>query len=417
MSLLAEQFRKKVESFNDYAMKCEKEADVGYSTGFLNFDFRNSSVIHVKNEERGLDYSYYSIGITDGSMTTVIGRTGCGKSTWVTQVAANMVRPFKTACIFQDTIEAGMQDSRLEVLTGFTGDELQSRLITRNTGINSENFYERIKLIHDMRVENREAYLYDTGLLDYRGEKIYKMEPCVYILDSLALLRPKKLTEEDDMSGQMAVTSAAKMNTEIIRRIIPFLKSANINLFIINHILKNVNLNQYQATKAQVQYLKQDERCPGGDTALYLANNLIRLDDSKLKPEVFGIDGSLITMTLLKSRTNKAGQSVTLVYNQSCGYDADLSLFVMLKDAKRIGVGGAWMWVGDHKDMKFQQKTLKKKLKEDPEFRKIFIAESLDVLKAMCDADATADREESNVVSNEIADMMSTIKIEHSKAA
>ena len=48
----------------------------------------------------------------------------------------------------------------------------------------------------------------------------------------------------------------------------------------------------------------------GGNTPIYLANNIIRFDDgTKLKEgETFGIDGNITDITLVKSRTNKAGQ-------------------------------------------------------------------------------------------------------------
>ena len=46
---------------------------------------------------------------------------------------------------------------------------------------------------------------------------------------------------------------------------------------------------------------------------------MLRFDDNtKLKEkETFGFDGSLVDITLVKSRTNKAGQFATLVFNQN----------------------------------------------------------------------------------------------------
>ena len=43
---------------------------------------------------------------------------------------------------------------------------------TKVTGINAENFYKRIKMIHDIKLENREKYEYDTGLFDSNGNSI-----------------------------------------------------------------------------------------------------------------------------------------------------------------------------------------------------------------------------------------------------
>jgi hypothetical protein len=238
-------------------------------------------------------------------------------------------------------------------------------------------------MIYDLKMENRESFEYDTGLYDNLGNRIYKLEPTVYALDSLALIMSEKYAEEDELSGQMSTTSNAKSNAATFKRIIPLLKSANIILFAINHITENIDINPMQRKKAQVSYLKQSERLPGGNTVIYLANNIIRFDDvTKLKSaDAFGIDGSLVDLTLIKSRTNKAGQSCTLVFNQDTGFDQDLSLFLLLKQNDRINGAGAYLYIGDRSDYKFSQRAFKEKLR-DPEFREIFMTEVISVLKS-----------------------------------
>ena len=69
-SILSQQFREKVSKLKDYSMKQEAETNVSYSTGFLNFDFMNGTVIHVKSEKR--NFNYYSVGIPDGCMCMLI---------------------------------------------------------------------------------------------------------------------------------------------------------------------------------------------------------------------------------------------------------------------------------------------------------------------------------------------------------
>ena len=380
MSLLAKNFREKVSKSKDYKMKVETEFSVGYSTGFLGFDFTNGTVVHTESDNN--KFEYYSVGIVDGSMNMVIGRSGCGKTTWCTQSAANIIRPFKTSCIFHDDIEGGIIKSRTEMLTKLNGEELSKRYITRNTGITAENFYERVKMIYDLKMEDRESYSYDTGLYDFEGNRVFKLEPTVYILDSLALLMPEKYTEEDDLSGQMSATAAAKTNAMIFKRVIPMLKSANIILFIINHINQKVDINPMMKSKSQVSYLKQSETLPGGNAPIYLSNNLIRFDDhTKLSAtDGFGINGTLVDITLVKSRTSGSGKSVTLVYDQNKGFDEELSLLHLLKTHKRINGAGAFLYIGDRSDHKFSQKKFKEKLRTTPEFRQIFMDEVKSVL-------------------------------------
>lgn len=379
--ILSQQFRNAVAKHKDYRMKDESTASVSYSTGFLNFDFMNGTVIHVKSEER--NFKYYSVGIQDGCLVMLIGRSGCGKTTWAVQTAANMVRDFPNACIYHDDIEGGLTEYRKELLTGFHGEELERKYIGRNTGITAENFYERLRIIHDLKLENRADYEYDTGLFDSNGDRIYKLEPTVYILDSLALLMPAQYTEEEALSGSMSATAAAKVNSMSFKRIIPMLKSANIILLVINHINKKIEINPMMHTKTQVSYLKQDETLPGGNTVIYLTNLLLKFDDNSKfkKDEAFGISGNLVDITLVKSRNNRAGKSCTLVFDQNKGFDPELSLFVMLKNAKRVNGAGAYLYIGDKSDIKFSQKNFKEKLRESPELREVFISEVMEMLK------------------------------------
>lgn len=386
MGVLSTQFREAVSKHKDYRMKEESTSSIAYPTGFLNFDFMNGTVVHVNSADR--NFKYYSVGIQDGCLVMLIGRSGCGKTTWAVQTAANIIRPFKNATMFHDDIEGGITEYRKELLSGFHGEELGLRYISRNTGITAENFYERLRMIHDMKLANREEYEYDTGFFDSNGKRLYKLEPTVYILDSLALLMPAQYTEEEELSGSMSATAAAKTNSMSFKRIIPMLKAANIILLVINHINKKIDINPMQRTKSQVAYLKQDESLPGGNTVIYLTNILLKFDDnSKLKQdEAFGIAGNLVDITLVKSRNNRAGKTCTLVFNQDQGFDPELSLFVMLKNAKRINGAGAYLYVGKCSDVKFSQKNFKQKLRESPELRQAFIAEVMDMLKSELDA-------------------------------
>lgn len=384
MSLLADRFREKVSKSKDPRMKNETEHDIAHPTGFLSFDFLNGTVVHVKTEE-GKKFQYNSVGIVDGSMVTVIGRSGCGKTTWIMQSASEIIKPYETSCIYHDDIEGGIVQSRKEQLMRLSGEEMKKRYIPRNSGITAENFYERVKMIHDLKMEDRAAYEYDTGLYSSDGERIYKLEPTVYILDSLAMLMPEKYAEETDLSGQMAATAAAKTNSAIFKRIIPMLKAANIILFVVNHITEDVQINPMMHKQGQLSYLKQGETLGGGRVAVYVSNLLIRFDDhSKLKEsEGFGIHGTMVTLTLLKSRTSSAGKSIVLVFDYAKGFDRELSLFHLMKEKGLVNGAGAYLYLGDHSDMKFSQKQLKVKLQESEEFRQVFMQTALDALNTL----------------------------------
>ena len=376
-SLLVQSFREEAKKNKDPRMSIEAEFDVAYPTGFLGFDFTNGVKVKVKNLEENLDFSYNSIGLVDGSMVSCVGRSGCGKTTFVLQSSGNIVRPFSNSAIFHEDIEGGSSSMRTRQLLNFSEEEFKGKYIHRNTGITTENFYHRIKWIHDTKLANRKEYEYDIGLYDTDGHRIIKLQPTVVILDSLAMLMPDDLIgdNKEDLSGGMAATSIAKLNTQLIKTIIPMLKAANIIFFCINHILPDPSPTP---KKAQVAWLKMGERCPGGETAIYLANNFLRFDDSsKLTIDKDGLDGIKVSILLVKSRTNNAGKSVPMILDYTNGFDADLSLFELLKDTGAIKGAGAYLYFDGHEDMKFSRKKFKEKLATEPEFVNAFAEASL----------------------------------------
>ena len=108
----------------DYSMINEAEFDVQYPTGFLSFDYKACGKIINVTYPDGSKTSYDSIGIVDGAMYMIIGRSGCGKSTYGVQISANIIRNFLNGIMFVDITEAtGMMKDRLQDLTGFSDEE------------------------------------------------------------------------------------------------------------------------------------------------------------------------------------------------------------------------------------------------------------------------------------------------------
>ena len=129
-STLMNAFRAKVSQSKDPRLSAEAQMDVCYPTGFLNFDFLNGSIVKINNPNCPVS-QYYSCGIPDGSMVEFIGRSGCGKTTAIVQMAANIVRPFEEGCIWHDDIEGGSTEARRMQLTGFTTEELENKYLAQ----------------------------------------------------------------------------------------------------------------------------------------------------------------------------------------------------------------------------------------------------------------------------------------------
>lgn len=387
-ALLKDLFKEKVSKMKDKSLSLEAQTMVGYPTGISTLDYKNGTEIVAQDMEGNTIDKYDSLGFQNGSMNTIIGKSGSGKTAFAVKAAATIVDPFPNAMIIHDDIEAGTNTQRIRQLTGWNNPTILRKYLRRDAGITAENFYQRIKILADGKLEKADTYTYDTGLLDEFGETIHMLEPTVVILDSLALLMPGKYTDEDELSGQMSATAAAKANAAVFKRLVPVLKQANIILMIINHINQKIEINAFAKTQAQVNYLKQDESLPGGNAAIYLSNNIIKITTStKISTEAKSgfrdFDGFYAKATIIKSRTNKAGQEALMVYNQDYGFSDALSRFVTMKDEAGLILGKGSMYLESMPDVKFTYKNFLEKL-NDPkniEFKKEFYKVSNEYMK------------------------------------
>lgn len=404
MSLLLNNFNKVMSKSKDFGAKETAKFDVMYSTGFLAIDYLNGTVVHVKGNDR--DFSYNSCGIVDGSTNTIIGRSGSGKSTLLMQICGNIVRPFiekdMSTGLFIDDIEGSLPYARKEFLLGLTEEQISEYTVIRNSGITAENLYKRIKAIADEKINNEKEYTYDTGYYDIHGNRVFKMIPTVYVVDSLPMLLPENLSDEEDLAGSMAASSIAKTNTMVFKQISQLCKKANIIFFTINHILEEIQMG-FIPKAAQISGLKQGERLPGGRAAIYLANNMLRVDDTNtLKPDKdYGIDGSIISMTLVKSRTNATKKSIPLIFNKTEGrFDEILSLFHLLKTEGVFSGAGAYQYLDDAPDAKFSQRNFKDVLSKSSDLQKAFAKACYKILSTYLSETKAVEADVSEVSSN-----------------
>lgn len=375
MTLLASAFREAVKKTKDITQISEMNYSVSYPTGFPNMDFVNGYIQEIDGKRR------FELGLSDGSINMIISDSGVGKTTLATQIACNIVRQFETSCVFYEQAEVGTNIQRIKNLSGFqTDEEFQSRFIIRDSGITTESIYDRVRMIHDIKVENQDKYMYDTGFKDMLGKEVYKFEPTVVIVDSVKMVMSKKNSEED-YTNNLSMAQAAKTNSEYYTKMVPLCRQANIIMILINHITTGINTGPFMK-KPEFPYLKSTEHVAGGKSLLYIQNTIFRLDiKSKLSADdALGITGSIVNLDVVKSRTNKTSKArCLLVFDQDKGYDPDLSLFVMLKEEKLLEGSGAYLRIPGS-DVKFAQKNFKSLLYSNPEFYNAFASYTMNLL-------------------------------------
>ncbi len=395
MTLLSMAFREQIKSTKDLSMKSEMTYAVSYPTGFMGMDFANGYIQEINGK------MYFELGISDGSMNEVISDSGVGKTTLATQIASNIIKPFKTSCIFYEQAEStGTNIQRLKNLTGMDDEEFEKRFIVRDAGITTESIYDRVRMISDIKTKNPEEYMYDTGLCDFHGKPIYKFEPTIMIIDSLKLVLSKKGSDAEEISN-MSAAQNANSNSQYYGKMLPLCKLANIIIITINHITTDINTG-FLPKKPQFPYLKQGEYISGSKTFHYMQNNIFRLDiKSKLKEEDgLGILGSVVNLDVVKSRTNTSDRAkCSLVFDQATGYDNDLSLFYMLKDRKLLEGSGAFLKLPGC-DIKFSQKKFKEYLYSNQDFFNAFVTLCVNTLRDELIEEYERIKKEANLTAN-----------------
>lgn len=375
MSLLTAAFREQVKKTKDIAQQSEMTYSTSYSTGFLSLDFANGYVQQINGKPK------FELGFSDGSINMIISDSGLGKTTLTGQMACNMIRQFPNSAIFYEQAEIGTNLERIRRLSGFTEEEFERRFIIRDAGITIESIYERIRMIHDIKVNNKDDYIYDTGMCDYHGKAIYKFTPTVVIVDSVSMVMSRKNADTDEMTN-LSGAQQAKANSEYFKKMVPLCRIANIIMILINHITTDINTG-FLPKKPELPYLKVGEHLSGSRALVYICNTILRIDmKTKLKEgEGFNIIGSVVNVDVVKSRTNKTSRArCSLVFDQDSGFDPDLSLFLMLKENNLLEGSGAYLKVPGC-DTKFSQKTFKEQLYSDPNLYKAFIITCRDYLK------------------------------------
>ena len=128
---------------------------------------------------------------------------------------------------------------------------------------------------------------------------------------------------------------------------------------------------------------------------LYYAHTLIKfVSKDKYKEETDGFDGFLVRAELLKCRTNNAGKTCDMVYNQRSGFDPVLTLFKFIDDGGLVEGRNPYRYFKDFSDIKFviylipqlikfDSRKFTKEFKTNPELRKAMITISKPILQSM----------------------------------
>ena len=365
---------------------------VAYPTGFMPLDYMSGQRVKVFDENDNISEEYDSVGLVEGTMITIISDPGLGKTTLCQQMAVEIVSCFDNSFVSHEDIEQSSHINRVYNITGKRPRWIKNHYVLYQDG-HTENFVSRFMDHAKMKLNNRKEFEYDTGLKDMFGNPLKRLIPTVVILDSLAVMRSEdgsfdedgKSKVKDDIEGvtnNMFGARNAKMNSEMLKQILPFAKKANIILLIINQINRKISTG-FIPTPRDLTGLGENETLAGGRAALYLANSVIRLKNKgTLKPDKdYGINGHIIDVTFLKSRTSATSVPFELIFDKQNGYSPVLSLLHLLFKEDVVKKKGTKYYLPGYENILFSKKSFCDEAYSHPELLNALYTLSLPILQ------------------------------------
>ena len=350
---------------------------ISYKTGFPVLDYYLGYKVNVHDENDSVVDQYSCLGFSGGCFITFIGKPSTGKTTFATQVASNIVRPFNNGVVIHYDLEKAMNYSRIQVLSKFKMREMEEgKYILKQEKTSIQDIKSAVIQIYKEKTSHPEIYKYDTGKKNEFGEEIWMYEPTVIIIDSIPMLSShvnendkKEAAKLEEISSQ---TDRMRLTGEIGRfysELQQYIKEANITVISINQIKTNPNMGIVKSP-AEILYLAQDEALPGGKAPQFLASYLIKfvaVGSEKYVKEDDGFDGFGDKLLIVKSRTNQAGQVVNLTYDKVKGMDSLRSSVDFAKSLGYLNGNKNAYYLGTNKDIKFTKKGMHEDFKNNKE--------------------------------------------------
>jgi RecA/RadA recombinase len=224
-----------------------------FKTGIDIFDYINGS----RREDGSL-----ALGIQGGKIIMDIGASGSGKTSKIIEMACGIADQYEESDVWHYDYERSTSKERVMNLTGWSSEHYEEKYQLFQKDISAETLFRACKEIEKIKKENYDDIKIDSGYTDSEGNPIYYLPPTILIVDSVALLAPEDVEDDDDLKGSMGAAAIAKSNTNIFKRIMTPIESANIIVMLVNHLTTKIEIGVVK-TQAQVNYLSQQDSVPG----------------------------------------------------------------------------------------------------------------------------------------------------------
>ena len=296
-------------------------------------------------------------GFALGTMGTVIGPPGCGKSMICIQTMASAQRKYKEKVI------VSMLDS----------EEATTTIRMSNLGVR----HPKIKPYNDVTVEKVFKFL--EGLCLYKEMKKIIDQPSIVLWDSIANTLSQKEREVEDVNS--AIGYKARLLSLLIPKYVSKLAAYNICFLTVNQMRDSIKIGPYSAPK-EMRFMSTGKSIPGGNTMKFNAFHLIEMKVTEaVDPKKYGFEGIKAVAWCVKNKLFSPNIPVKLVGNFITGFSNFWTSYEFLADIKRINTG-AWNVLVDYPTMKFRTLDAENIYNTKIEFKEAFdnsVKEAIDI--------------------------------------
>ena len=331
----------------------------GYSTGLINLDYANGYIVRPRKNGKE---AWQNLGIHGGAFYTIVGNTNVGKTALAVKILSNMIRPYELGDVFHNDAEGTSNPVRIQELNKFTDEEME-RYHMLDIPYVEDNF-EMIAKLAQFKLTHKE-FMMKTGMYDINGNEIIVPQPTGILIDSQPSLQTKDTDGSLELGSQTYNMRLAIAIGTFYKRLRPIIKKANISVFIINHIKEKPQMGLVKK-QAKIQLLNPDENIPGGSAGLYYSQSMLRLRfRGQFTMVKHGFDGFLVECEFLKSKTNRSGTKIELVYDYETGFDEWLTLLHFAQKQAVIHGRNPYSYFDSDPGLKFNTRTFREAIEDD----------------------------------------------------
>lgn len=362
-----------------------------FPTGNLGYDYKNGIYNKIYNDHDVVTATQHMTGSGAGSLNSLIGKSGVGKTTHAIKMGLSNIRPYMKGSPvpgFLDPKSQEMTQTLLHIadvektidmndVKRITG--LPTGLLKRNVKIDPvNNDLDLIKVVTE-HIEWKQEHVKPIKY-PYKnlfGEDIWDFPPSVLIIDAmtkLSVFETETTGSYESIKSNTSGARKAKVIGDLLGLLVDIAKKYNIIIYNICHINVKPNMSFLPQPK-QYKGLKQDETIAGGERQIFLSSNIIRFDHEKeINTEKAshlnygeGIKGALVRVNIIKTKTNAFGGSTPSILLSHNGIDNIASNLTLAKEMDILGSKGNKFYIPGHADVIFTWKDYSDVLREHPE--------------------------------------------------